>query len=70
MQKDLQNLGFSRMPKQLNYLSMTEIVSEFAEYSIEEYLNNCDIPYKLSFTDILGQMIEVVEELHSYHLIH
>ena len=44
MQKDLQNLGFSRMPKQINYLSMTEIVSEFAEYSIEEYLNNCDIP--------------------------
>ena len=70
MVKDLQNLGFSRMPKLINYLSFTEIVSEFAEYSIEEYLNTIGIPDKLSFTDILVQMIEALEELHSYGFIH
>ena len=41
------------MPKQLDFPSISEIVSEFAEYSIEEYLSICGIPDKLSFTDIL-----------------
>jgi tRNA A-37 threonylcarbamoyl transferase component Bud32 len=58
------------MPKQIDYLSMSEIVSEFAEYSIEEYLNTNGIPDKLSFTEILVQMIEAVEEMHSYGFIH
>ena len=58
------------MPKQIEYLSMSEIVSEFAEYSIEEYLNTKGIPDKLSFTDILVQMIEAVEEMHSFGFIH
>jgi serine/threonine protein kinase len=70
MQKDLQVLGFSRMPKQIDYLSMSEIISEFAEYSIEEYLNTGGIPNKMSFTDILVQMVEVVEEMHSFGFIH
>jgi serine/threonine protein kinase len=70
MQKDLQNLGFSRMPKQIEYLSMSEIVSEFAEFSIEEYLNTPGIPDKLTFAEILVQMIEAVEEMHSYGFIH
>lgn len=58
------------MPKQIDNTSMEEIISEFAEYSIEEYLNTDGIPDKLSFTDILVQMIEAVEELHSYGFIH
>ena len=58
------------MPKGLDYPSLSNIVTEFAEYSIEEYLNNTDIPDKLSFTEILVQMIEAVEEMHSYGFIH
>ena len=58
------------MPKQIEYLGMSEIVSEFAEFSIEEYLNNPGIPDKLSFIEILVQMIEAVEEMHSYGFIH
>jgi serine/threonine protein kinase len=70
IQRDLWYMGLSRMPKQLDYPSMLSLVSEFAEYSIEEYLNISDIPDKLSFTDILVQMVEAVEEMHSYGFIH
>ena len=58
------------MPKQIACLKMSEIVSEFAEYSIEDYLNTGGIANKMSFTDILVQMIEAVEEMHSYGFIH
>jgi serine/threonine protein kinase len=58
------------MPKGLDYPSLSNIVTEFAEYSIEEYLNNTDIPDKLSFTEILVQMIEAVEEMHDKGYIH
>jgi serine/threonine protein kinase len=33
-------------------------------------LNISDIPSKLSFTDILVQMVEAVEELHSKGFVH
>ena len=49
---------------------MSKIVSEFAEYSIEEYMNTTGIPNKMSFTDVLVQMIEAVEEMHSYGFVH
>jgi serine/threonine protein kinase len=70
IQRDLYYMGFSRIPKQLDYPSMSNIVSEFAEYSVEEYLNISGIPNKLSFTEILVEMVDAVEELHSYGFIH
>ena len=45
------------MPKFLEYTGPYEIISEFAEYSIEEYMNTSGIPNKMSFTDVLVQMI-------------
>ena len=58
------------MTKQIDYLNISEIVSEFADYSIEEYFSTIGIPDKLSFTEILVQMVETVEEMHSYGFIH
>jgi serine/threonine protein kinase len=63
-------MGFSRIPKQLDHPSMSDIVSVFAEYSIEEYLNIGNIHNKLSFADILVQMVDSVEEIHSHGFIH
>jgi hypothetical protein len=60
IQRDLWYMGLSRMPKQLDYPSMLSLVSEFAEYSIEEYLNIRGIHNKLSFTDMLVQMVDAV----------
>jgi serine/threonine-protein kinase len=70
IQKDLYHMGFSRIPKQLDHPSMSDIVTVFAEYSIEEYLNIRGIHNKLSFTDMLVQMVDAVKEMHSHGFIH
>ena len=62
------------MPKQLKDTSLSDgssvLISEYAEYSIEEYLDSKGISNKLTFHQILIMMIEVVEELHKFGFVH
>ena len=46
------------------------MVLEYAEYSIRDYLNSRDIENKLSFKEVLKQMLEAVQELHLLGYVH
>ena len=46
------------------------LISEYAEYSINEYLDSKYFQGKLSFIQILVQMFEVVQELHGCGFVH
>jgi serine/threonine protein kinase len=46
------------------------MVLEYAEYSIRDYLNSRDIENKLSFKEVLMQMLEAVQELHLLGYVH
>ena len=46
------------------------MILEHAEYSIREYLNSKNIKNKLSFQEVLAQMLEAVQELHSVGYVH
>jgi hypothetical protein len=49
------------MPQRVGCVSLTDTFSEIAQYSsIEEYLQTDGILDKMSFTDILVQMVERV----------
>ena len=62
------------MPKQLKDTSLSDgsqvLISEYAEYSIDEYLDRDGISNKLTFHQILVMMIEAVEELHRFGFVH
>ena len=65
------NLGFSQTHQQAELISVNDALSEITEYSsIEEYLDSYGIPDKMSFTDILFQMVEAVEEMHMHGFAH
>jgi serine/threonine protein kinase len=65
------NLGFSKMNQKAELISVNDALSEITEYSsIEEYLDSYGIPDKMSFTDILVQMVEAVEEMHMHGFVH
>jgi hypothetical protein len=62
------------MPKLLKDTSLSDgtkiLISEYAEYPIDEYLDSKDISNKLTFHQILVHLIEVVEELHRLGFVH
>ena len=62
------------MPKLLKDTTLPDgakvLISQYAEYSIDEYLDSKDIPNKLTFHQVLVQMIEAVEELHRFGFVH
>jgi len=62
------------MPKLIKEAKLSEgsqvLITEYAEYSIDEYLKIKDFIKKLSFLQILAQMIEVVEEMHRCGFLH
>ena len=71
----LQRRGFSRMLRYQSRATFTNgkiiMVFDYAEeYSLRDYLNNRSIKNKLSFKEVLVQMIEAVEELHSLGYVH
>ena len=62
------------MPKLLKDAKLSDgshvLISEYADYSIDEYLKMKEFIEKLSFLQILSQMIEVVEEMHRCGFLH
>ena len=46
------------------------MILEYAEYSIRNYLNSRKIIHKLTFQEVLTQMLETVKELHSVGYVH
>ena len=46
------------------------IMSEYAEYSLEEYIKLKEFPGKTPFSMICVQMIEAVEQMHNAGFIH
>ena len=70
MQNDFQSLGFSKMPQQIEMMSMSELGFDFAQYSIKEYLKVKGIPNKILLPEILFQMVEAVEQMHGHGFVH
>lgn len=69
---DLRQMGLSCTPLMLGEGHFGDnpcIVTEYIEWSIVDYLEN-NMNIKISFSQILVQMIEVLEELHSKGYLH
>jgi serine/threonine protein kinase len=66
--------GFKAMPKLLKKTTLSNgsevLISEYAEYFIDEYLDRKGFQGKLSFLQIIVQMIEVIQELHKSGYVH
>ena len=70
--RDLMQMDLSCTPLMLEEGRFGEnpcIVTEYIEWSIVDYLEN-NMNIKISFSQILVQMIEVLEELHSKGYMH
>ena len=62
------------MPKLLKDTNLSDgsqvLISEYAEFSIEDYLDYTYFQGKMTFIQILIQMIDAVQELHRCGFIH